>query len=267
MLSLYQCEFTLDAQIRAQELNEHGVFCIEVGQYERAITALIEALQVAESTNLDPRLACCCHACSLESCMKYSQVHSSAVTNDGTKSKKSRITYCSAPDGYVYRQPIRIPPEAVHGRHTMGMTLPLLLTFNLALAYHLNAISARLSGTKVHRSHLQKILQLYELAYRWQSEQEQGIASLTGRSSSNFSSLKFTMIIANNLGQIHRMVNNMTKYRLCMQHLLSTMMFIVDCQQLNDVISTEPLRHFIDLDGFLRNTSCLFLKEQAAAAA
>jgi hypothetical protein len=150
----------------------------------------------------------------------------------------------------------------------MGMTLPLLLTFNLALAYHMNAISVSASGHKINRSHLQKILQLYELAHRWQSEQEKYHISLTGRSSNlGFSSLKFTMIIANNLGHIHYMVNNVTKYHLCMQHLLSTLMLLVDGQQLNEIISNQPFQRIIDIDGFLRNTSCLYLRDQAAAAA
>ena len=274
MRPLYQSEATLEAQIRAQELNEHAAFCIDIGQYERAISALIEALQLTESTNLDPHLSCCCASCDLDTCMVYSQAYGSVLRNERTMTTKSSSpchpssSSCSLTGAYVYRQPIRIPPQVVHGKHTMGMTLPLLLTFNLALVYHMNAISVTARGHKINRSHLQKILQLYELAHRWQSEQEKYYISVTGRSSTlGFSSLKFTMIIANNLGHIHFMVNNITKYQLCMQHLLSTLMLLVDGQQLNQILSNQPFKRFIDIDGFLRNTSCLYLREHAAADA
>lgn len=267
MSPLYQYEQNYEAQVRAQELNEHSVFCIEIGHYDRAIESLIRALQVAETTTLDSRFSCRCGSCNLDACMRCSHDYSKVVS-DGIATKFSTPPSGTG-EGFVYRQPIRIPPEAVHGGHIMGMALPLILTFNLALAYHLNALSIRNSTGHVDRLHLQKILQLYELAYRWQTEQEHHMAMGKTQSNLSYSSLKFTMIIANNLGQIHYAVNNMTKYHLCLHHLLSTMMFLVDCQQLNAF--TRPEQHnrkqSMELDGFLRNTSCLFLREQAAAAA
>ena len=278
MLPLYKCEQNYEAQIRAQELNEHSAFCIEIAHYNRAIDALIEALQVTECTTLDVNYSCRCGSCNLDACMQYSQDYFKVVDDGGMQTKLcgslSPVGSSSQSEGFIYRQPIRIPPEAVKGGHIMGMTLPLILTFNLALAYHLNAISVgRTTGATVNRAHLQKILQLYELSYRWQTEQEQTMSARFGHGDLTYSSIKFTMIIANNLGQIHYAVNNTTKYYLCLQHLLSTIMFLVDCQQLNAITPHrgQNNRHqrqpSMELDGFLRNTSCLFLQHQAAAAA
>jgi hypothetical protein len=71
----------------------------------------------------------------------------------------------------------------------MGSTLPMIITFNLALAYHLTAI---VEEGPNNRDLLQKVLQLYELAYRWQLE-DQG--------NEQVNSLSFTMILANNFGE------------------------------------------------------------------
>jgi hypothetical protein len=49
--------------------------------------------------------------------------------------------------------------------HNMGSTLPMIITFNLPLAYHLTPIEEE---GPINRDSLQNILQLYELAYRWQ---------------------------------------------------------------------------------------------------
>lgn len=100
---------------------------------------------------------------------------------------------------------------------------------------------------------------------------ENQLAEERGSPCVTMSGILFTMVIANNLAQIHFAVNNITKYYMCLQHLLSTMMFLVDCQQVNamnynaDHSSAQP--SIIELDGFLRNTTCLFLRAQAAAAA
>jgi hypothetical protein len=92
-------------------------------------------------------------------------------------------------------------------------------------------------------------MDLYELAYLWQSE---------ANTTSELASLRFTMFIANNLGEIHRIVENHAKYELCLKHLLSTMMFALDCRQDHRSLQFE---------GFLRNVSRLFLHDQCAGAA
>ena len=71
----------------------------------------------------------------------------------------------------------------------MGLTLPLVI--NLAtwrLVHHLSAISEEV----LNRRKLGKVLQLYELAYRWQMESEED---------EQVECIRFTLIISNNLGE------------------------------------------------------------------
>jgi len=127
----------------------------------------------------------------------------------------------------------------------MGPILLVILTFNLALAHHLRAIE-----TNSERTVMQQVVTLYEIVYRWQLEESHdGNGSML--------SLRFSMIITNNLSEIHRAANNNDKHKMCLEQLLSVVMYVVDCQQ-QDVI---------ELDGFFHNTSRLILQENCASAA
>lgn len=236
-------------QLLAQKLNNRAAYCIESGQFDVAITNLVKALKLAETSEVicdgndrsssDDSHGCGCKYCSLDYCMTYSQQVSkqAAVTES--------IDKASIAGGYVYQQPIRVSSETMEECHHMGFVLPLILTFNLAVAHHLNA----LREDTIDRSKLQRVLRLYELAYRWQME-EQDI---------QVECIRFSMAIANNLSEIHRAVSNHDKHQKCLEHLLSTLMFVVDCNDID--------RSAIDMDGFLRNTSELFLNSHCAGAA
>jgi hypothetical protein len=50
------------------------------------------------------------------------------------------------------------------------------------------------------------------------------------------------MIIANNVGEIHRAVDNQSKHAMCLQHLLSTMMYMIDYKI---PVSTVELEGFV----------------------
>jgi hypothetical protein len=121
------------------------------------------------------------------------------------------------------------------------VTLSLIIILNLAMAHHVSAMEQQQSC----RRRLQKALQLYELAHQLQLEE-------------NVRSPRATMIVANNVGEIHRAVENHSKHAMCLQHLLSTMMFMIDCQL--------PVSS-LELEGFFRNTSQLILHNNCAGAA
>lgn len=108
--------------------------------------------------------------------------------------------------GYVYREPLMVSLTCIQEEHDMGVTLSLVVLFNLALAYQLVDC-------------LEKAQKLYELCYQLQVEQDPQ------------SSLWFTMCLANNLSEIHRRQGNHERMNLCLQHLLSTTMYMVDCHQ------------------------------------
>jgi hypothetical protein len=280
MIPLHREADDMLAQEQARELNEQGCFSIEVGHYDRAIVLLTEALNTIETM----RLPCSRHrftsSCGLDVCMEYTQSYNNLVnhgvrTATSSSAEKSTIDAKHVDDvpaatnnGFIYKQPFRIPQQAISEGRSLGQTLPLVVVFNLALAHHLKAIS-KSNGANLSsrcREHLENILHLYEMAYHWHIEQERARPSSP---SSGLSSLKLIMILANNLAQIHLAVHSMTKYRLCLQHLLSTMMFMVDGLQFSPQSrpATDALFPPMELDGFLRNASCLFLRDQAAAAA
>ena len=148
--------------------------------------------------------------------------------------------------GYIYDKPIQVPPHVTHEGHFMGFTLQIIITFNLALAYHKKAMNE--NDGKTQRNLFRKTLQLYELSYEWKMREA-------------VPSLRFVIAVANNIGEVHRVAGNYSKYIMCLQHVLSTIVFMVDCAQ--DENEYEPM----ELEGFVRNTSRLILSGQCASAA
>lgn len=128
----------------------------------------------------------------------------------------------------------------------MGPVFPLVVTYNIALAYQLSAMQEEKEMDR--RKRLRKSLKLYELAYIWQIEEE-------------VESWNVELIIANNLGEIHRAAQNYRKLEKCLENLLSTMMYAL----MADYDSSN--RAFVGLDGFVQNTSTLILRSLCAGAA
>ena len=197
--------------------------------------------------------SCNCQYCDLEACMAYSEASDNKPQHSYYQQENNNN---GNDECYIYNNPIRITPEALQQGHYMGITLQLILTFNIALAHHLRAIA---HGDLHLRGTLKKVLQLYEVAYRWKMQEE-------------IPSLRFSMVIANTLGQIHRAAGNYAKYIMCLQHVLSSMVFIVECNQHQHTTHPQQYNNTtncsgIQLDGFVRNTSKLILQGQCAAAA
>jgi hypothetical protein len=233
----------------AKKLNNRAAFYIETGRYDRAVSKLAKALKLTGKT--DNIATCCtCKHCGLKECVTFSQRRDSSIADSVASNHRTRrhslISDVSSEEGYIYRLPIHVAPQAMQEGHSMGLTLPLIIIFNMALAHHLSAMEEE----QLNRKKLSKVLQLYELAFRWQMEEEDD---------EQVDCICFTMIISNNLGEIHRAVNDRSKHVMCLQHLLSTMMFlVVDGQQTDGSL---------ELDGFLRNTSQLILQGRCADAA
>ena len=148
----------------------------------------------------------------------------------------------------------------------MGIALSLIILFNLALAHHLKAIATITSNTNSSFDNitvLQQALQLYGLAYQLHMDYVQQPLSSSGALSDeynrNISALRFTMIVSNNLGEIHRVAGNSVKHKMCLQHLLSAIMYMVDCK-LMGMDSAE-------MDGFYHNVSPIMLADMCAQAA
>jgi len=294
----------------AQQLNNSAAQCIEIGHYSRAIWSLSKALEINRNQmNTDrPRRekVCKCYRCTLDGCIAFSESNrSAAAIFDCTSSngecpniKKRRIdssevatekrNLCDSSsstisqesedrvfeDGYTYCQPILVGSEG----HTMGATLFLVIIFNLALAYHLKALDGH--HTKKERDTIiQKTLSMYELSHWWQlkllSKDKKGNSTSSTRAAASYSSvasIRFNMIIQNNLSQIYLLINDNSKYKRCLQQLLSTVMVVLDYKTTSTnntdasrITSEDP--RVIEIEGFLTNTTALILGDGHCAQA
>lgn len=338
-----------------------AALCIETGHYERSISCLMEALQLSDHENVyhlhgvsfqKPVMeyhryyktyACQCKHCSLEECILFSErtpFHTPQSTDMEVDIVDNDDVTSIDGGGYIHRRPIRITPQSTQEHHYMGVTLSLIITFNLALAHHLSALqtfgwsntrrkdNAMFATTNVvHETSrkssackktFQNILDLYELAYRWQLELEDDrhrketmrqeyqpdhanmfwndfhdSSSLLELNASPVSSLRFNMVISNNLSQIHRLVQNHSKHQRCLEHLLATVMFVVvtdgatqqhwnssssSSSSSTNTPTVSSLHHqqqqqqqtnhpYMNFEGFLQNATPLILLSTCAATA
>ena len=116
------------------------------------------------------------------------------------------------------------------------------ILFNLALAHHL----AGMECPESRKGKLRKALRLYEFAYSIQVQEDIQLQ------------IKYTLGMVNNLGHIQELLGDHQKAHQCFQHLLSTLMYVLEGGEANE-------------DGkwdiFLHNVSHLILRESALAAA
>jgi tetratricopeptide (TPR) repeat protein len=229
----------------------------------------------------------------------YNYINSSEMAEVSTQDER-----------YLYTHALRVPSQSIKNGHNMGVTLSLIIIFNLALAHHLMGIVSKQQQQRSNSSLrssvsmsvdtklLQKALQLYELAYQLHVDEQHAAAAAVCAAVSYFDPtatpqdhldqqmqqrlgmLRFTMIMSNNLGEIHRVVDNPTQHSMCLQHLLSTLMYMVDGQFLTEDESSSntsststgnnPRKSSItkeEVDGFLRNASSMILQDNCASAA
>eukprot|EP00536_Pseudo-nitzschia_multiseries_P008546 jgi/Psemu1/20704/gm1.20704_g len=163
---------------------------------------------------------------------------------------------------YVTRRPIRVECQG----HVMGPALYLIITFNLALTNHLMGLSTQTVADRANRA--DKALELYQLTYDMQanilhheSEKDPPLASPTF--SASIRSIRFEMMILNNIGQIHKkLTRNSIEHNKSFRRLLSTMMIVVDhhvrITTAEGAVPIDPIWQ-IDMDGFLKNTVYLIL--------
>lgn len=231
-------------------LNDKGAALLQANRADESIEQFAGALRLWES--VAERLgsydvgAGSCSFSTLETCISKSLAapHFYATTTEEEDTMTKSIFSQAPGDRFIYRRSIRLTPEAstAAGPSSIpsGITLSLIIILNLAMAHHVSGIQ-----NNNNRQKLQKAIQLYELAHRLQMEER-------------ISSPRATMIISNNVGEIHLAVGNVNKHHMCAQHLLSTTMFMVDCQ--GNISRAE-------MEGFFRNTSHLILRNTCAPAA
>lgn len=256
----------------AQKLNNRGATLIETGRFDEAITTLVKALKLSEQSSNDK--ACCCRFCSLDACLSASdtgplmmqqqdsqslmyKVNSSSHCIECSKDEATSSDETSSENqgGFVYSKPVRVDAKSINDGHNMGSTLSLITIFNLALAHHLNATAQTMSSssTPPNLPMLEKSLRLYEFAYQVHLDDDDECTQ-----NDKVGSLRFNMIVSNNLGEIYRVAGCRTKHEMCLQHLLQTIMYLVVSQVAIDSV---------ELDGFFRNASQIMQSDICARAA
>ena len=293
-LSMNQCH------LYAQKLNNSAALCIEIGQYDRAVLSLTKALRLSrEQTDESMICTCRCRDCSLDGCIAYSECNPpvSKISQQGSSG------CCS----FVYRRPIRVPPQPILESHNMGRSLFLVITFNLGLAHHLSAmVTSQMTNPIISSEEIttnepqeqrdqeqpkprndtkliKKALQLYELSNNWHSRitASRPLTVYDCDATGGVSSIRFRMILSNNMSHAHSLSSNDTKYRQCLENLLSTVMVAVeyrartkhnsgslgDDSESSSSSSDEDLLSTTNVEGFLMNASRLFLNGMCADAA
>ena len=202
--------------------------------------------------------------------------------------------------GFVYRRPLLVNQQCIEDRHFMGMTLSLIILFNLALAHHLLAISelakkqdnetgTNASPPNTSNRLLQQALRLYEFAYELFQDYHNEPPflppqqPLSSRDSNDINDdnyegnsteyhhhraaaehVTLTMIVTNNVGEIHRVAGNPLKHKRSLHHLLSLMMFVlVDKSSSSDLVVLDSK----EMDGFYHNLIPIILDDVCAPVA
>ncbi len=219
------------SQIAIQR-NNSAVSLIAAGNYDAAISALSSALKTYkqimwEETDEHPQKV----KTSLDQCMTQSPAATPARASSNEEES----------DQYMYRQAIHIPPLTIESNYHASIMVSVMIIFNLALAHQLSAVGSHKKQLK-----LRKAAKLYELGFNMQRDL-------------NFenNNVLFTLATMNNLGLIHHTLNDGETANRCFEHLLSTLMVLIDSGE-GDVC---------ELDGFLRNVSNLISEPCSAAAA
>jgi tetratricopeptide (TPR) repeat protein len=223
------------------KLNKRGVFQINEGSYDDAVTTLTKALKTVKlampiDTSLDDTT--CSNAES-----PSNDFHCEFVSKTG----RSSFLVRSIENGRICQSSIFRDPIHISGSLSVLESferLSYVVLYNLALAYHLKATEEPVQRLQIFN--LQKALRLYEHAHHVLMNQDHDM------------SLLHTMAITNNLGHIHHVLGDEDRAGLCFQHLLSTIIYMVDYGE------AEEIKPF---DGFFRNAMTVIAKSSSAPAA
>lgn len=135
---------------------------------------------------------------------------------------------------FVYKRTILIPAD-MEMNYRESVLACCMIIFNLAIAYQLRG----------DRESLMRAMKLYELSFNLQRDQQFE------------NNILFTLAIINNLGLVHRQLNDEHSAGKCFDHVLSTLMYLTDCGQASECI----------LEGFFYNVTGAISEPSIAPAA
>ena len=189
---------------QAQRWNNKAAQCIEIGgrpHYQKAISILAKALRLSGEEQDQDAVVCTCHYCSIDGCIVSNDDDYNGTTTTEMNEDNS--------DGSTIDE----KPIYVYEGHNMGSTLTYIIAFNLAIAHHLTAMEMANNDEEKNEKDVIKqekiintALQFYELAYE---------CNLT-----NTCSMRFDMIICNNLSHIYRHQEQQQQTTAQQQHIV-----------------------------------------------
>ena len=154
----------------------------------------------------------------------------------------------------IFRDPIMVrgdnfnTPLDIH----LCEELSYVAIYNLALAHHLKSVELEKEGfgkQNLRRVYLHKALSLYEHSHHILTKQTINVGVPVIHS----------MALVSNLSQIHHALGDHDKAEMCMQYLLSTMMYVIDCGKVDTLGNS--------MDGFFNMILPLISRDDPAPAA
>lgn len=188
------------------------------------------------------------------------------------------VANCSNSDGFVYQRPVRVPFEGFCHCKQGYTNLLVVIVFNLAIAHHRSAMNE----DSCHALKTENIAFMYKLCLELLRQAAALSSSQQPSKEKLASSIRFEMIIHNNLSQLYKMGgNNPSKHQQSLEDLLSTLMVVVergtreDTNSINShwwdasrLASTQRNGEALNLvDGILSNLDPLILHNECADAA
>jgi hypothetical protein len=150
-----------------------------------------------------------------------------SVSNFNIDGWMKKMTYSEDAEVVIYQHPIRVPESLESSIDSCGL-VSTAITFNLALANHLNGLQTK------DEAILKTAARLYEYGI--------SLERIRGRF---FVSPFFLVSILNNLGHVHRIVDDMGRSQKCFRQLLATLLYLTQTR------GADPT----DLEVFFGNTS------------
>jgi tetratricopeptide (TPR) repeat protein len=205
-------------------MNNQGVSMIQERRYEDAIDCFISAVQHINQV--------------LETTRGLPERPSSMVCLLQDNHQVLSVPVSSDEKMFVFRNPLLVSEKRT-GSFQVSAKTSLVALYNLAMAYHLSGLQNQCA------KRLKQALSYYELSYKMLLDEQHVVVSQA-------------MIILNNIGQIHRLLQNEEGAKNCFQYLLTTMMFV---QQTGEASRIQ------NWDSFLSNVLDLIVQGPFPASA
>jgi hypothetical protein len=240
------------------KLNNHAVAEIGANDFDKAISTLTKALKRIQlvimsgdvmitdtADTADAAMAMSTDGEDMDGRYNSSRALCFEFLTCGSSSFLTSVENGRISPRSMFRDPIHLSSTVFDCEIEQCEKLSCVIIYNLALAHHLRAMEEQNETSR--QSHLHKALTLYEHAHQiLVSEDEIHV------------SLLHSMAIACNLGHVHHMTGNEPASQVYFQHLLSAILYVVDCGEGGKLKL---------LDGFFCNVMSLIASVSSAPAA